>query len=159
MVRAGASAGWTTAAQVPGSQVCLRSRARDRAGNVSDWTAARCSTAPVDDRSLSRTSGTSWQTSSAAIGRTYVRLARKGAAVSLGSQTGRTVGVWVLRGPGLGSADVYAAGRSVGRISFVARTTRRELVLLPVARGFSGTVKLVSRGSARVHVDAVTVVR
>ena len=34
VVRAGASASWTTAAQVPGSQVCLRSRARDRAGNL-----------------------------------------------------------------------------------------------------------------------------
>jgi len=143
----------------PGSQHCFRFRARDRAGNVSAWSAPRCSVMPVDDHELvTRGRAVSLNSDQAIVG-TYTRLKQRGASTTLKAQTGRRVGVWVLRRPGHGKADVYAAGRRLGRISFNGPFVRRVLVMLPATRRFSGAVRVVQVTDRPVQVDAVVVVR
>lgn len=97
--------------------------------------------------------------SSLAVSQTFSRLRARHASVTLGSQTGRTLGVWLLRGPRHGSADVYVGTRRVGRLSSSATRTSRALVKIPVARGFSGTVRIVSTSSRPTDVDALGVTR
>lgn len=159
VVNARPSARFTTGAQQPGSAICMRSRARDAAGNLSAWSSARCTTAPVDDREFAKTGRTQSVTASGGIGGGYLRLVKKGSTATLSAQTGRTVGVWIRRGPKLGKADVYAGLRRIGRINFRSPITRNALVLLPVAGGFSGNVKLVSLGRTPAHIDGIVVVR
>ncbi|GMA86688.1 hypothetical protein GCM10025868_19380 [Angustibacter aerolatus] len=40
-----------------GYQFCVSARSRDRVGNVSAWTAARCTASPLDERSLTASKG------------------------------------------------------------------------------------------------------
>jgi hypothetical protein len=155
----GPRAAVTTGAQTPGSEDCFRSRVRDQAGNVSGWSNPRCTTAAVDERGFSRGGHTAFYRSSAAIGGTYMGLWGKGSSATLASQTGHTLALWVFRGPGLGLADVYAGSRRVARIDFRAASSRRMLVLIPVSKGFSGSVKLVVLDRRTVRVDAIAVAR
>lgn len=143
----------------PGAQHCFRFRARDRAGIVSGWSPARCTVMPVDDHEFVTRGRAAFRYRNDAIAGTYTRLKEKGAHTTLRGQTGRQVGVWILRGPGQGKADVYTAGRRVGRISFAAARTRRVLVLLPATSRFRGGVRIVQATDRPVNVDAVVVVR
>lgn len=159
VVDAQPSARFTTGAQPPGSAICMRSRARDAAGNATGWSTARCTTAPVDDRELAKTGRTKSVSARGGIGGGYLTLLKKGSTATLSGQTGRTVGVWIRRGPHLGRADVYAGKRRIGRISFRSAATRQGLVLLRVAGGFTGNVRLVSLDKPPVHIDGIVVVR
>jgi hypothetical protein len=47
-----------------GHEYCFSVRARDRAGNLSAWSAERCTAVPLDDRDLARTTG-GWTSSTA----------------------------------------------------------------------------------------------
>lgn len=140
-----------------GEEWCLRVRALDAVGHVSATSAASCTTGALDDRSFTVRHGVR-RTSSRAIGRTYSELRAKGAtAVSSAAQSGRTLGVWALAGPGQGSADVLVGSRVVGRVSLASTTTRAVLRTLPMPVG--GRVTLRSRSSKPVRLDAISVVR
>jgi hypothetical protein len=65
----------------------------------------------------------------------------------------------MLRGPGQGTANVYAGKRLLGRVSGALRTNRRELVVLAPRGGFTGAVRVVRTGTRPVKVDAVSVLR
>lgn len=114
---------------------------------------------PVDDHELVTRGRAAFLNSDEAIVGTYTRLKQRGASTTLEAQTGRRVGVWILRRPGHGKADVYAAGRRIGRISFNGPFVRRVLVMLPETRRFSGAVRVVQVTDRPVQVDAIVVVR
>ena len=108
-------------------------------------------------RAFTRVGTTTRSRSSLAIAGSFTTLAAKGASVSTSPQTGRKVGLWLLRGPGQGSADVYAGGRRDRPTTGAATKTQRVLVTLPVARTFAGAVKVVRTGTRPVKVDAIAV--
>lgn len=140
-----------------GEEWCFRVRALDAVGHVSATSAASCTTGALDDRKFTVRHGVR-RTSSRAIGRTYTELRAKGAtAVSSAAQSGRTLGVWALAGPGQGSADVLVGTRVVGRVSLASTTTKVVLKTLPMP--VSGRVTLRSRSSKPVRLDAISVVR
>jgi hypothetical protein len=127
----------------PGGEVCFVVRARDRVGNTSAWSGARCSVVPYDDRALTGT---------------VSRLNGSGAALSIGSQRGSRIAVVVLRGPSQGIVDVYAGSHKVGRVNLSSTTWHRDVVLLPTY-AFAGTITIRSVSSALSLIDALGVVR
>jgi hypothetical protein len=142
-----------------GTEHCLRFRVRDDLGRISGWSPGRCTALPTDDRSLTRRGSTALAKSGLAIGGTYTKLAKKGASLTLAKPAGRKVGLWLLRGPGQGTANVYAGTRLIGRVSGASSTNRRVLVALAPKGGFTGAVTVVQAGTKPVKVDAVSVLR
>ena len=141
-----------------GGQACFSVRARDRAGNVSTPSAWACAAVPLDDRSMSASSGTARHLQLGALGGTSTGLTRSGAYVALAGQQGRQLALIALQGPGQGSVDVWAAGVKVGHVNLAYGTWRRVVVLLPV-RPFRGTVMVNSVATTESRIDAVAVLR
>jgi hypothetical protein len=149
----------TTRALAAGTEGCVRVRARDAVGNVAAWAAERCATVPVNDTSLSYRGGAVRHRSSLALNGDFVTLSRKGSSATSGRQTGRTIGLWLIRGRKLGTLDVYAGTRRVARVTGAASSTRRVLVPIRVPNGFTGSIRLVNVTKAPTQVDAITTLR
>ena len=111
-----------------GIERCLRFRVSNL--STTAWSPGRCTALPTDDRSLTRKGSTTQAKSRLAIAGTYTQLAKQGASLTLAKPAGRKVGLWLLRGPGQGTANVYAGSRLIGRVSGALRTNRRDLVVL-----------------------------
>lgn len=93
----------------PGCLYCVQVRARDRAGNVSKWSAARCTTRQLDDRSLVASSGWVWQTGSDYYLGTATSARRSGPTLAVAVPRARRVAVMATTGPLAGRLGVYGA--------------------------------------------------
>ncbi|HZW44513.1 MAG TPA: hypothetical protein VFF32_09015 [Dermatophilaceae bacterium] len=142
-----------------GYQYCFSVRARDAAGNVGAWSAERCTSVALDDRSLTATSGWIRGTSSSYAYGTWTRAARTGVSLTRTSVQGRRIALVVATCPTCGVVDVYHAGVKIGRVSLYSyRTAYRQIRWLPlqsVTR--TGTVVLRTVGSKPVYVDGLAI--
>lgn len=157
----GTTATTVTLAPSRGATYCFSARARDRAGNVSPWTAERCTTAPLDDRNLAASSGWSQGTSSVFYAATISRAASAGRTLTrTGVQAKR---FWLVADTcsGCGSVQVLWNGRLLKTVSLNASATHYRVVLaLGALTGVSsGTATVRSTGTARVDVDGLVVSR
>jgi hypothetical protein len=143
----------------PGGQACLRVRARDSASNVSPWSATKCVTVPLDDRSLTARGKVRRLSSALALSGTQSRLDTVGSSVSRAGQTGARVAVVVLRGPGQGAVDVLAGTTRLGRVSLSASSWGRQVVWLPPKTLHGATITIRSLRSRPARVDALAVLR
>jgi GH25 family lysozyme M1 (1,4-beta-N-acetylmuramidase) len=147
----------------PGATYCFSARARDRAGNVSDWSAETCSALPVDDRTLAAASGT-WLRRSADgyYRRTYSTAAREGAALVLRGVQGRRLALLATRCPTCGTVQIFWNGTLLKQVSLAAPTPekKRLLALGPFASLREGTVRMrVSSSGRPVQIDGLAVSR
>ena len=135
----------------------MRFRARDDIGNVSAWSAATCTSTAVQDDAF-RCPGNSLRLpSTLAAEGFYTRIAYPGAWCKLRRpQVGRTLGAWVIVGPGQGTLDAYSGSVRIGRVRLAAPTWGRTLVTFPMR---DGIIKLVQHGRRPVGIDAVAVER
>lgn len=143
----------------PGTEYCFSVRARDRAGNVSPWTADRCVARAADDRVLSATAAVRGR-STRYFAQTYTRTAAAGALLQLGGVTATRVGIVVTTCSHCGSIDVSLAGHYLGRISTYATTTHYQQVRwLPAVALRTGTLRIRAAGATSDFVDGVVTVR
>jgi hypothetical protein len=141
-----------------GSEWCFRFRARDRAGNVTAWSRARCSSLAIQETEFYSPADSTRQFSRQALDNYYRKLDYPGAWLRLSRpQVGSTLALWVMAGPGQGKADVYVGGVHTGRLSLTAKRWHRKLAVYRMPR--SGSVKVVQRGWRPVGVDALAVER
>ena len=143
--------------QPRGSTACLSVRSLDLAANASEWTTERCAAVPLDDRDLARSSG--WRRSSVGgwFRGTALRSETRGARLSVTGATVARAAVVARKCPSCGTIGVYVAGERIAKISLVASTSRRQLLVLPALPGErTGTVviKVLSSGKA-VQIDAL----
>ena len=132
---------------------------RDRVGA---WTAETCTAVPLDDRSLSRSSGWTAVTGSAYYRSTAVRASRAGSSLTRTKVVARRVALVVSTCPTCGSVKVYWNGAYKKTISLKSSTTRHKVLVsaLSFSSVRSGTLKLVvSSSSNQVRVDGVAVNR
>jgi hypothetical protein len=144
-----------------GYDQCFSTRARDRAGNVSAWSAEKCITVPLDDRALGAGSG--WSRLSAA--------GNYASTLSKATSAGRTLqlpAVQVVRGWLLatrcstcGSVTVIVGGHVLGVIDLHAATTQRQVrIPLPGAGALrTGALVLKTRSSQQVLIDGLAIAR
>lgn len=151
-----------TSAQVAlaaGYQSCISVRARDTLGNVSGWSAERCVSRPLDDRSLgAATTGWTRSTSSAFYLGTATWTTRTGAALAISGARARQVYVLATTCSTCGSLAVYLGATRVGSISlYAAQTHNQALVALPATASLAGTLKLVTTSPTGrlVRIDGV----
>ena len=148
-----------TSSVAAGYRYCYSVRARDTWGNLSGWSAERCSARMLDDRSMkAATTGWSRPTSTAFYSGTATSTTRKGAALTVGSVRSRQVYLLVTKCSSCGSVSVYVGSTRVGTASlYASRTANRVLVTLPATSLRSGALKvLVTSASGKlVRIDGV----
>jgi hypothetical protein len=143
----------------PGEDWCMRFRGHDPAGRVGAWSPARCRSVPLDANNWYAPADAVTHRSKLMIGGTYLELGYPRAKATMAHQGGRAIALDVLRGPGLGKADVFFAGRKLTRLRFASATKREHLVVLNLPRRQTGTVKIVQVGTRHVRFGALAMLR
>ena len=163
-VALGASAREVSRSMAAGHVYSLRLRARDAAGNWSDWVeAAPFAPLVVEESRASLVRTGTWSTyrSSAMSGGTTLFARRKGAAAAM-RFSGRAVALVAPKGPSRGRAQVWIDGVRVATIGLWSSVTRPRRVMYTRSWANSGShsIRVVVVGTAghpRVDIDAFLV--
>jgi hypothetical protein len=145
-----------------GYEYCFSVRAKDKLGNVGAWSADRCFSRPIDDRSLSlATTGWARGSSTKFYFGTDTQTTASGRALTRTVQ-GKRFFLIATRCPTCGAVAVYAGNRLLTTLNLAYPTTHYQVVLgLPVQSTlFSGTLtfRTVSTGKI-VQIDGLAVGR
>ena len=148
----------------PGQRYCFSTRARDNTGNTSSWSAERCATVPVDDRSLTRRPTGAWARTAARgwIAGTASTTTTRGARLTTTSVTVKQVGIVAWRCSTCGTVDLYVGTTKAGTLSLhkEGAATRSLLTLPRFASPRTGTVSVrVTTCGTTVRVDALALSR
>ena len=145
-----------------GYEYCASVRATDKLGNVGQWSAERCFSRPLDDRSLAAaTTGWTRATGGTFYYGTTTQTTAYGKALTRSVQ-GKRFFLVATRCPTCGSVAVYAGNKYLTTVNLAYPTTHKQVLLgLPVQSTlFSGTLKLVSASSGKlVQIDGLAVGR
>jgi hypothetical protein len=163
-------AGWqkTTAAKVTvprparGYTYCVSARARDRAGNVSAWTAPRCSAAALDDRALAASSSWRRTTSGAYHAGTATVSSRVGATLKRTNVRTKRIYLIATRCARCGTVGVYWNGKLIRKVSLRSATaTHRSVLSVASFSGVrSGTLTIRSlTGGRTIRIDGLALSR
>jgi hypothetical protein len=140
-----------------GYDYCFSARAIDRAGNVSQWTAARCIAVPLDDRALSPSTGWTRASSTRFWNSTATGTTRRGASLVRTGARFTRVGVVATRCANCGVVAVYSGSTYLGRLNLAAsRTSYRSVLMLRRVSLRSATITLRVLSSGKlVQVDGL----
>lgn len=142
-----------------GSTYCFSARARDAAGNVANYPAERCTAIPLDERSLTRSSGWTTASGSSWFKGTVLTTSTKGATLKASNATLKRVGVVAQACPTCGVVGVYVGGSLVAKVNLASSTTARVVRQVTFSLR-TGTVMLkVLTSGKRVRVDGVALSR
>ncbi len=145
-----------------GNTYCFSAQARDRAGNDSVWTTERCTALPLDDRSLSRSTGWTRATGSTYYLATITRSSTVGSRLTRTGVQARRLAVLATRCATCGTIQLYWRGALVKEASLYAPTTLRRqvvaVVLLPSVQPGTVVIRVKSYGR-RVEIDGLGVSR
>jgi hypothetical protein len=151
-----------TLAVAAGYEYCVSVRAKDKLGNVGQWSAERCFSRPIDDRSLTLASaGWTRATGSTFYFGTTTQTTTYGRSLTRSVQ-GKRFFLVATRCPTCGSVTVYANNTRLTTVNLAYPTTHKQVVLgLPVLSTlFTGTLKFVSASSGKlVQIDGLAVGR
>ena len=144
-----------------GYTYCMSVRSKDRAGNVSAWSPERCTAVPLDDRSLTATSGWARSTGSAYYAGTVTTTRTAGVGLTRSSVQARRISVVALTCASCGSLRVYWNGVLVKSVSLVSTTTRQRQVVaaLDFGKVRSGTLVLRTASAKPAYVDGLALSR
>jgi Fibronectin type III domain len=144
-----------------GTEYCFRVRATDVLGNASAWSTPRCTSVPLDDRSLAASAGWSRLSNTSAYGGTISRTTTGGATLSITGVRGDRLAVVVTTCPTCGKLGVLLGGTLWKSISLVSATTHTKVIRLPGTfslRTTSVGLKNLTAGKP-VYVDGLGVSR
>ncbi|MCA0331748.1 MAG: M4 family metallopeptidase [Actinobacteria bacterium] len=147
-----------TFAAAPGTVTCLQVTAVDKAGR-SSAAVARCTSNPVDDRSLTRSGTWADTASSAAYLGTLSTSTSAGASLGLNAVNGNGLALIVAAKPGGGTIGVYVGTKKVATVSTSATTAvskRTVYVATGKLTGANIRLKVESPGTG-VAVDGLSV--
>jgi hypothetical protein len=159
----GAADGLSPYSGKPGFTYCLAARATDDWGREGSWSTERCTTTPVDDRSLTRRGEWRRTTPLDTYRTTETTSRRRGDALVLHGVRATRLALVVTRMPGAGNVRVALNGEPLGTFRLRAAQVRKR-ALVEVAR-FSSlrkgrlTIRVVSRTGRPVRIDGVVVAR
>jgi hypothetical protein len=145
----------------PGHTYCFSSQAKDAVGNVSSWSGERCTTVPLDDRSLTRVKGFKTRTGSAHYLGTFVQAKKKGSKLTLGNVKASRIAVIVSKAAKGGKIRVSFAGKSLGTYSLKGAGSKKLVAATSFGSLRSGTlvIKVVSKSGKVVRIDGVVLAK
>lgn len=160
--KSGTTAASATFVPATGSTYCFSARVVDQGGFVGPWSADRCTTTPLDDRSLWRTGTWSIGTGSAFYRSTWSRSYAYGAKLVRPQVLARRIVLVATTCPTCGSVRVYWGSTLLRTISLYSSTTINRRVLTVVTftslRAGTVTVKLSTSGR-KVLIDGLGATR
>jgi hypothetical protein len=129
---------------------------------VSGWSAERCTTVALDDRSLSRSGSWTSGSGSAYYRSTFSRSSSFGARLTRTGAVVRRIAIVVTTCPTCGTVSVYWGSTLLATVSLASRTKSYSRVLpvatFPAVRTGTLVLKVTSRGRP-VTVDALVLRR
>jgi hypothetical protein len=143
-----------------GNTHCFRVRAKDNAGNVSAWSAAKCTALPLDDPSLAATGTWSRGTGTGYYQGTFSRSTTGGSSLTKTGVNAKAVSVLVTKCPTCGSIKLYWAGGFLRQVSLVSTTIQKKQLVQIVSftTPQTGSVKVTVAGSGKkVEIDGLAV--
>ena len=151
-----------------GYTYCFRVRARAASGRIGPMSHETCTAIPLDDRSLSRSSGWTTGTSSSFYRSTYLRSSIYGAKLTRTGVEAHRIALVATTCPTCGSVQVYWGSTLLRTINLYSATTvNRKLLAVktfistwgdPQVRRGTLTIKVISSGK-KVLIDGVAINR
>lgn len=136
--------------------------ARDKSGNVSAWSADKCTAIPLDDAPMV-SSGTWTRVSSGATGyylNSYSASSAANATLAMSGLQAKSLGLLVTKSPTAGTIQILWNDVVLKQVSLTASSTVKKflITLTPFASVQTGTLKVkgVSAGK-RVEIDGLGV--
>lgn len=144
-----------------GYTYCFSVLARDVAGNTSSWSADRCTAVPLDDRSLTASSGWTRSTGAAYYASTITRTNTTGRTLTRTSVQAHRIFVVATTCAACGTVRVYWNGHLLKTVSLYASTTHyRQVIGVTTFTGVStGTVLIKTTTSKPVYLDGLALSR
>jgi len=142
-----------------GYTYCFSVQTVDKAGNVSAWTASKCTARPLDDRSETPSAGWVRGTSSGYYLSTYTQTTRLSATLTRTSARLDRVGIVATKCAMCGVVAVYVGNTLVGKISLYSATTaRKALIVLPrfSLRTATITLRVLTSGKL-IQIDGLAI--
>jgi hypothetical protein len=142
----------------PGDTYCFVARSRDEAGNVSAWSAPRCTAVPMDDRGLKASAGWSAASGSKFYDRTITTTSKKGRTLTAKVRA-KTLSVVASTCTTCGKVGVYWDGKLLKSVSLAGKTANRVVVAItdfPTDRAGTVTLKTLKKGH-KVAIDGLVV--
>ena len=147
----------TTVAVAPGATHCFRARSHGEGLALGEFGAQRCTTTPMDDRSLAGSPKWKATTSSRYFNGRASWTTKKGRSLSAGVRHSLAIAVVVSKCPSCGKVKVLWRGQAIKTLNLRGPARDRQLIIV---RRFSqptdGTVKLlVATSGKKVVVDGL----
>ncbi|MGZ6547334.1 MAG: S8 family serine peptidase [Actinomycetota bacterium] len=145
-----------------GYTYCFDVRARDRMGNTSGWSSIRCTAIPVNDRSLSASSGWSRLISSTRFMSTYSLSRTRYTTLRLYGASFKRIALIVTACGTCGKVQVFGGSKLYGTFSLSGTSQTRKIIWVKVLSSIAGsstiTIKVISSG-APVMIEGLGVTR
>ncbi len=150
----------TTAALAvtPGGTYCFSARAVDTQGFASAWTVERCTSTPLDDRSLTRSTGWTALTGAGNYRSTFLQTTTLGAKLTAANAKVKRISLVVTTCSGCGTVAVYAGTTLLRTVSLNSATTVRNKVIVITTYTTVKTVTLsikVTTSGKKVIIDGL----
>ncbi|TCN41217.1 WD40 repeat protein [Kribbella orskensis] len=142
-----------------GYEYCVSVRARDLVGNTSAWTAERCFSRPLDDRSLSAGAGWIRGTAAGLYYSTSTSSTRYDASLTRAVKMKRAY-LLATKCSACGVVAVYLGTRYLTTINLYAATTQRQVLIgIPAqTSAISGTLRIATRSTGKlVQIDGLAI--
>jgi hypothetical protein len=141
-----------------GHEYCFSVRARDRAGNLSAWSADHCTAVPLDDRALAISKGWTRSTGKAYLHHTVTTTSTKGAELTLAGVSARRVLVYASTCSSCGKVEVKIGKTVIGHLNLrSAKANASVLLSLPLSSAIrKGVLSIVVTTKGKpVKIDGV----
>ncbi len=145
------------AAVSPGRTYCYSAQTRDANNTLGVFSAEKCTTTPVDDRSMKAAKGFKRAQGGAHYLGTYTKATKKGATLKLVGVKASRIAILVSKAPKGGKIQVSFAGKRLGTYSLKGKGNR----VLIGAKSLGGlktgnlVIKVVSKNGKVVRIDGV----
>jgi protocatechuate 3,4-dioxygenase beta subunit len=151
----GTSATRTTFSVTPGYVYCVRVRARDVLGNVSNWSRPGCTMHPADDTAMHKSAGWTASHPSAAYLHTVDATELAGATMTLSVRHVTALYLLTHLCPSCGTVDIYVGSVRVARLSLASSVARWAAVRVPLGASRTGLVTVRTIDRHLVDVDGL----
>lgn len=144
----------------PGRTACASVQMRDAVGNLSAWS-QRCTTAPVDDRTMQATTGFIKATGKGHYRGTVVTTVDKNARLTLKGAKAKRIALVVAKSPNAGSVRVSFAGQDLGVFSLKGTGKKKVVPVKTFGAVKSGklVITVVSPDGRPVAIDGVVIAK
>ncbi len=142
-----------------GTEYCLSVRARDAAGNVSDWSSEQCTALPLDDRSRASSGGWSRVTGKRYMNGTATTTSKRGRMLTRTNAPAGRAEIVVATGPHNGAIAVSYNGRVVRNISLSTPKSHERVVIGLPRLTKHARIDIRTTRAARTTIDGILLAR